>query len=99
PALDIDFSKTVDGQRLSHVTTHSPAFNDSREDLGSRGSAVLPEGQRGLIVDPASRKSAGETISSSYTRSTMSSTMTSEYQYDEGSAPTMLWTPTSTSFK
>ena len=96
PPLDIDFSKTVDGQRLSHVTSGSPAFNDSREDLASRGS-LAPEGQRGLIVDPNRPRSQSETISS-YNRSTMSSTMTtSEYYNNDSNA--IPWTPTSTSFK
>lgn len=96
PPLDIDFSKTVDGQRLSHVTSGSPAFNDSREDLASRGS-LAPEGQRGLIVDPNRPRSQSETISS-YNRSTMSSTMTTSEYYNNDPAP-LPWTPTSTSFK
>jgi hypothetical protein len=94
PPLDLDFTK-MDGQRLSHVASGSPAFNDSREDLASRGS-LAPEGQRGLIVDPSRPRSQSETISS-YNRSTMSSTMTtSEYYDNTGATP---WTPTSTSFK
>ena len=95
PPLDLDFMKGSDGQRLSHVASGSPAFNDSREDLASRGS-LAPEGQRGLIVDPSRPRSQSETISS-YNRSTMSSTMTtSEYYDNSGATP---WTPTSTSFK
>jgi hypothetical protein len=93
PPLDIDFTKTVDGQRLSHVTSGSPAFNDSREDLARGGSSLAPEGQKGLIVDPLRQSSGTDTISS-YNRSTMSTT-TSEY-YNENPTP---WTPTSTSFK
>lgn len=93
PPLDIDFSKTVDGQRLSHVTSGSPAFNDSREDLARGGNNFGAEAQKGYIVDP-SRRSASDTISS-YNRSTMSTT-TSEYYNDSGATP---WTPTSTSFK
>lgn len=94
PPLDIDFSKTVDGQRLSHVTMGSPAFNDSREDLASRGS-IAQEGQRGLIIDPGRPRSQSESISS-YNRSTMSSAMTSDYYNESGMTP---WTPTSNSFK
>ena len=93
PPLDIDFSKSVDGQRLSHVATGSPSFNDSREDL-PRGS-LAHEGQRGLIVDPNRPRSQSETISS-YNRSTMSSTMTGEYYNESGMTP---WTPTSATFK
>jgi hypothetical protein len=94
PPLDIDFSKTVDGQRLSHVTSGSPAFNDSREDLARGGTHAAPQGQTGLIVDPSSRRSGSETISS-YNRSTMSSN-SSEYYRESHPTP---WTPTSTSFK
>ena len=93
PPLDIDFGRTVDGQRLSHVAKGSPSFNDSREDLAKTGS-FAPEGQRGLIVDPKRRGSQSESISS-YNRSTMSSTMTGEF-FNESATP---WTPTSTSFK
>ena len=71
----------------------SPSFNDSREDLASRGS-LAPEGQKGMIVDPNRPRSNSETISS-YNRSTMSTT-TSEFYNDSGTTP---WTPTSTSFK
>ena len=95
PPLDIDFSKTVDGQRLSHVTMGSPAFNDSREDLRSHGSGLAPEGQRGLIVDPSRPRSGSDSISS-YNRSTMSSGMTSDYYNESGMTP---WTPTSATFK
>ncbi|KAK3700433.1 hypothetical protein LTR37_015937 [Vermiconidia calcicola] len=100
PPLDIDFSRTVDGQRLSHVTSGSPAFNDSREDLAQHGT-LAPEGQRGLIVNPAdpNRTSGTDTISSynTYNRSTMSSTMTGgDYYNESGSTP---WSPTGTNFK
>ncbi|KAK3725241.1 hypothetical protein LTR37_000752 [Vermiconidia calcicola] len=96
PPLDIDFSRTVDGQRLSHVTSGSPAFNDSREDLAQHGS-LAPEGQRGLIVNPTdpNRTSGTDTISS-YNRSTMSSTMTGDYFNESANTP---WSPTSTNFK
>jgi len=89
PPLDIDFSKTVDGQRLSHVTSGSPAFNDSREDLARGGSNLAPQGQQGLIVDPYSRRSGTENIATL-------STTTSVYNHDSNPTP---WTPTSTSFK
>ena len=99
PPLDIDFSKTIDGQRLSHVTSGSPAFNDSREDLARRGSVGnlgVPEGQKGLIVDPSRPRSQSESLASSYNRSTMSSNLTSDFFAESGATP---WTPTSTSFK
>ena len=95
PPLDIDFSKTFDGQRLSHVTMRSPSFNDSREDLAKRGSVIAPEGQRGLIVDPSRRRSNSDTISS-YNRSTLSSNMTSDLYNESGHTP---WTPMSATFK
>lgn len=84
----------MDGQRLSHVATGSPSFNDSREDL-ARGGSGAPEGQKGLIVDPNRPRSLSETISS-YNRSTMSSTMTGDYYHDSGTTP---WTPTTNTFK
>ena len=110
PPLDIDFDKTLDGQRLSHVTSGSPAFNDSREDLAARGQISSgaffspPEAQSGRIVDPT-RRSASDTISS-YNRSTMSTTTSEFYAYNNGSSggahdgnAAVPWTPTSTSFK
>ena len=100
PPLDIDFSKTIDGQRLSHVTSGSPAFNDSREDLarrGSMGALTIPEGQKGTIVDPNRPRSQSESLASSYNnRSTMSSNLTSDFFNDSGASP---WTPTTTSFR
>jgi len=101
PPLDIDFSRTLDGQRLSHVASGSPSFSDSREDLARRGSAVAVEGQRGLIVNerPESRD-RGSQISgyslSTNNRTTLSSAITSEFYNESGNTP---WTPTSTSFK
>ncbi|KAI5370826.1 Putative kelch-type beta propeller [Septoria linicola] len=90
PPLDIDFTKTVDGQRLSHVATGSPAFVDSREDLARTGSAgIVSDGQRGQIVDP--RSSQATSINSYDNRSTISSNVTSEY-YHEIHTP---WTPMS----
>ena len=94
PPLDIDFGKTIDGQRLSHVAMGSPSFNDSREDLARRGSTA-PEGQKGLIVDPKRPRSHSESLTSSYNRSTMSSTMTTDFFADSATP----WTPTSNSFK
>lgn len=91
--LDIDFGKTIDGQRLSTVASGSPALNDSRDDIALRdGSFALPEGERGLIVDPNRRRSHTESITSSYNRSTMSSAMTSEY-YNESTTTTTPWSP------
>lgn len=101
PPLDIDFSRTLDGQRLSHVASGSPSFSDSREDLARRGSTVAVEGQKGLIVNerPDSRD-RGSQISgysvSSNNRTTLSSAITSEFYNESGNTP---WTPTSTTFK
>ncbi|KAK4635998.1 hypothetical protein CLAFUW4_00484 [Fulvia fulva] len=94
PPLDIDFNKTVDGQRLSHVTQGSPAFFDSREDFARGGSLdVQGEGQRGIIVDSNDpRTSQATSIGSSWgNRSTIDSTTTSEF-YNESHTP---WTPMS----
>lgn len=88
PPLDIDFTKTMDGQRLSHVASKSPAFMDSREDLARTGSAgVASDGQQGQIVDP--RSSQATSINSYDNRSTISSNVTSEY-FHETHTP---WTP------
>ncbi|KAM3415440.1 hypothetical protein BST61_g8962 [Cercospora zeina] len=88
PPLDIDFTKTMDGQRLSHVASKSPAFMDSREDLARTGSAgAVGDGQSGQIVDP--RSSQATSINSYDNRSTISSNVTSEY-FHETHTP---WTP------
>lgn len=94
PPLEIDFSKTVDGQRLSNVVTGSPSFSDSREDLARRGSVV--EGQKGLIEGHDRPVSTNTDISSAYDRSTMSSDFYSGLAADRGSTP---WTPVSPSSK
>ncbi|KAF2173178.1 hypothetical protein M409DRAFT_62764 [Zasmidium cellare ATCC 36951] len=92
PPLDVDFSKTVDGQRLSHVAQGSPAFFDSREDFARRGSSFdVQDGQRGVIVDPA-RKSQATSIDSFGARSTLSSTLSSQFYNESGHTP---WTPMS----
>jgi hypothetical protein len=85
PPLDVDFSKTVDGQRLSNVIAHSPSFADSREDLASRGSTV--QGQQVQIED-GDRPMSGTNTVSSYDRSTMSS----DY-YNNMSSINSPWTP------
>lgn len=85
PPLDVDFSKTVDGQRLSNVIAHSPSFADSREDLASRGSTL--QGQKGQIED-GDRPVSGTNTVSSYDRSTMSS----DY-YNGMSSVNSPWTP------
>jgi hypothetical protein len=85
PPLDVDFSKTVDGQRLSNVIAHSPSFADSREDLASRGSTV--QGQQVQIED-GDRPISGTNTVSSYDRSTMSS----DY-YNNMSSINSPWTP------
>jgi len=95
PPLDIDFSKTVDGQRLSNVVTSSPAFSDSREDLARRGS--MAEGQRAHIEGADRPTSTNTDVSSAYDRSTMSSDFYSGLAGDSrGSTP---WTPVSNTFK
>lgn len=91
PPLDIDFNKTVDGQRLSHVATGSPRFMDSREDLSRSGSSGQQgNALKGQIVDP--RDSQATSIGSYDNRSTLSSNLTSDL-YNE-SAQTA-WTPMS----
>jgi hypothetical protein len=85
PPLDVDFSKTVYGQRLSNVIAHSPSFADSREDLASRGSTL--QGQKGQIED-GDRPVSGTNTVSSYDRSTMSS----DY-YNGMSTVNSPWTP------
>lgn len=95
PPLDIDFSRTVDGQRLSHVASGSPSFSNSSEDLAKRGSTIgAAEGQsatfHGINRDEL-RGSGTETISS-YDRSTLSS----DFYNNSGSTP---WTPMSNTFK
>jgi len=85
PPLDVDFSKTADGQRLSNVIAHSPSFADSREDLASRGSTL--QGQKGQIED-GDRPISGTNTVSSYDRSTMSS----DY-YNGMSSVNSPWTP------
>ncbi|KAI7312612.1 hypothetical protein KC340_g9808 [Hortaea werneckii] len=98
PPLDIDFNKTLDGQRLSHVASGSPSFSDSREDLAKRGSKH--EGQTGLIVNPRPDSSrsriSGYSLSSNANRTTISSNMTSDYYNESGATP---WTPTTNNFK
>jgi len=87
----IDTGRTIDGQPVSQVAMGSPAFNDSR-----RGSTVTVEAQKGKIVDPNSRESQGDSISS-YDRSQASSRRTSAFH----EASPLPWSPadTSTSFK
>ncbi|SMQ46100.1 unnamed protein product [Zymoseptoria tritici ST99CH_3D7] len=85
--LDIDFKKTVDGQRLSHVAARSPAL------FARRSSTDIYEGQQGLIVDPNDpHRSHATSISSYGNRSTMDSTATSEFCNESGQT---LWTPMS----
>lgn len=91
PPLDIDFSKAVDGQRLSHVAQGSPVVSDSREAMARQTDSIdIPEAQRGVIVDPADpRKSQATSISSYGNRSTLGSTVSSDF-YEQ-----MPWTPMS----
>ncbi|KAK3626036.1 hypothetical protein LTR56_020048 [Elasticomyces elasticus] len=104
PPLDIDFTRTFDGQRLSHVASGSPSFNDSREDLARRGStAEFVEGHQGLIVESPGhdRRSQISGYSLSSTKrttmgSTLSSNVTSEYYNESGNTP---WSQTPVSFK
>ena len=93
PPLDIDFSKTLDGQRLSHVASGSPSFFDSREDLAKRGS-MGAEGQAGLIITPrpsSSRSHISGMSLSTNNRMTLSSNITSDYYNESGHT---LWSPT-----
>lgn len=85
PPLEVDFSKTVDGQRLSNVIAKSPSFADSREDLANRGS--IATGQKGEIEDSDRPMSDTNTVSS-YDRSTMNS----DY-YNGMSSVNSPWTP------
>lgn len=95
--LEVDFTKTIDGQRLSHVTYGSPSFSDSREDLARAGNTGTTElGRKASIVDPANRKSASTSISSYADRSTLSSTLTNEW-YAQSAQST--WSPTTGTFK
>ncbi|KAK5159980.1 hypothetical protein LTS14_002086 [Recurvomyces mirabilis] len=97
PPLDIDFSKTLDGQRLSTVATGSPVFNHSREDLSRQASAAeLSHGQSGLMVDSPTldRRSqiSGYSLSTNH-RTTIGSTMSdSDYYTNPGETP---YTPVS----
>nr|POE71341.1 hypothetical protein CFP56_62436 [Quercus suber] len=96
--LDIDFEKTIDGHRMSHVTAHNPAFSDSREDLSRAGGVPsLPEGLAGTIEDARRASSqSGRTMSSYNNRSTLSSNITNDYYNESGNTP---WTPMSNTFK
>ncbi|KAK5134972.1 hypothetical protein LTR08_005924 [Meristemomyces frigidus] len=106
PPLNIDFNKTLDGQRLSHVMTGSPSFSNSREDLARQGSTgEMPAGMKGLIVTPRpdSRDRASQISGYSLSTnkrttvgSTLSSNLTSDYYNESGHTP---WTPTSNTFK
>ena len=86
PPLDVDFSKTVDGQRLSNVISKSPSFADSREDLASRGSTIIE--QKGMIEDGHRPVSDTNTVSS-YDRSTMSS----DFYNNNTNSVNSPWTP------
>lgn len=90
----LDFEKMGEGHRLSKVTTGSPHYFNSQDEFASRGSVDIPEGQRGLIIDPNdSRRSLAATSISSYgNRSTVDSVATSEYYNESGHTP---WTPMS----
>ncbi|GAB7363885.1 hypothetical protein MBLNU230_g4448t1 [Neophaeotheca triangularis] len=97
PPLDIDFAKTADGHRLSHVTTGSPSFAHSREDLARRGStAEMSLGQSGRIENTADRPGSQTTVRSSYTRSELSSHFSGDYNHNSVNTP---WTPFSNTTK
>jgi hypothetical protein len=94
--LDLEFSRDVDGQRLSHVAYSSPSFADSREDLAKLGRSIdLERGQKASIVNPT-RKSQSQSFSSYGDRSTLSSTMTSDWYTTSAQSA---WSPTRASFK
>ncbi|KAK4942736.1 hypothetical protein LTR66_014669, partial [Elasticomyces elasticus] len=97
PPLDIDFLTAnfdhSDGQhqRLSHVTTRSPAFSDSREDLARRGSSsataaavATSEGHTARLH----RHTSASTVSTTTDGSALSSDAPSSYR--ESSTA---WTP------
>ncbi|KAH9823703.1 pre-mrna splicing factor clf1 [Teratosphaeria destructans] len=101
--LDIDFSKTWDGQRLSHVATGSPSFADSRREMARRSSTGdMPQGMKGLIVnddrpDSHGRMSdvSGFSQSTNGRRTTLSSAVT-DYYNESGSTS---WTPVTNGFR
>jgi hypothetical protein len=94
--LDLDFARDGDGQRLSHVAYSSPSFADSREDLAKLGRSIdLERGQKASIVNPT-RKSHSQSFSSYGDRSTLSSTMTSDWYTTSAHSA---WSPTRSSFK
>ncbi|KAF2771629.1 hypothetical protein EJ03DRAFT_251222, partial [Teratosphaeria nubilosa] len=101
--LDIDFSKTLDGQRLSHVASGSPSFAHSREDMARRSSTGdVPRGMKGLIVngdrpDSHGRMSqiSGFSQSSNGRRTTLSSAVT-DYYNESGNTS---WTPITNAFR
>lgn len=91
PSLDIDFGTTVDGHHLSRVTHGSPVVGDSRDDVARGKSIDIPDAQKADIVDPSDpRKSQATSISSYGNRSTIASTVSTEYY--EVQVP---WTPMS----
>ncbi|KAK5110391.1 hypothetical protein LTR62_006099 [Meristemomyces frigidus] len=99
PPLDIDFSKTLDGQRLSRVATGSPVFNHSRDDLARQGSAAeLSHGQSGLVIDSPTldRRSqiSGYSLSTNH-RTTMGSTMSGSSDFYSHDTPEVPYTPVS----
>jgi hypothetical protein len=96
PPLDLEFARDVDGQRLSHVAYSSPSFADSREDLAKLGRSIdLEQGQKASIVNPT-RKSHSQSFSSFGDRSTLSSTVTSDWYTTSAQSA---WSPTRASFK
>lgn len=100
PPLDIDFSKTIDGQRLSTVARGSPSLNHSTDDLARRGSvAEFVDGPTLLTAHKASfdRSSqiSGYSLSTNKRTtvgSTLSSNITTDYHNMSGDTP---WTPIS----
>ncbi|KAF2486823.1 hypothetical protein BDY17DRAFT_308197 [Neohortaea acidophila] len=88
PAL-VDFSKSIDGNPVSHVNMGSPSFSNSHDDFAQRGSRT--DGQEGLIVDPGRRRDSQSESVSSYNQSALSSARTSEYLSESGAMP---WNPT-----
>ncbi|WPG99594.1 Hypothetical protein R9X50_00241200 [Acrodontium crateriforme] len=85
----------VDGQRLSHVATGSPAFSDSRKLLTNDGNnaAIAARGQKGRIVDP-NQKRRGSTGSDSRTISTDGSVLSSVLTEDYEDGGKRAWSPT-----
>ncbi|QIX02375.1 hypothetical protein AMS68_007892 [Peltaster fructicola] len=98
PPLNIDFTKTIDGQRLSAVASSNPSVSNSTENLVKS----VPEAQTGRIEESEKFRPVSTATASSYTnrRRTRSSIAASEYFSNQlGAGINGTWTPMTTSFK